>query len=146
MKRAMIFLSLISFIVFLSGCTSNNKQTIDSSISTNTSSSEPKNERLSKEYLIGKWISTENDWPMEIEIYTNNDTEQLQLDIISPEDSVGTYTPVSGYSSYFNSDNSIQYEFSLDQDNQLVMIKKFPNMKSNSVGAIRPWFLEKIKD
>lgn len=143
MKRAMIFLSLIGFIVFLSGCTSNIEPTTDSSISTNTSSSEISKEKLSKEYMIGKWISTEDDWPMEIEIYKNNDTQQLQLDIISPKDSAETYTTASGYSSYSNSDNSIRYKFSLDQDNQLVMVKTFPNIKSNEASAVRAWFLER---
>ncbi|MFW7374483.1 hypothetical protein [Vagococcus fluvialis] len=143
MKRAMIFLSLISFIVFLSGCTSNIEPTTDSSISTNTSSSEIDKEKLSKEYMMGKWISTEDDWPMEIEIYKNNDTEQLQLDIISPKDSTETYTTASGYSSYSNSDNSIRYKFTLDQDNQLVMVKTFPNIKSNEASAVRAWLLER---
>lgn len=146
MKRAMIFLLLISFIVFLSGCTSNVEPTTDSSISTNTSSSEINKEKLSKEYMIGKWISTEDDWPMEIEIYKNNDTEQLQLDIIAPKESVGTYTTASGYSSYSNTDNSIQYKFSLNIDNQLLMKKTFPNMKSNEIGAVRGWSLEKVED
>lgn len=146
MKRLMISLSLICFFVFLSGCTSNNDQTIDSSILTNKSSSEISKVNLSKEYLIGKWISTEDDWPMEIEIYKNNDTEQLQLNIISPTDSAGTYTTESGYSSYSNSDNSIRYKFLLDQNNQLMMSKTFPNIKSNEPSAVRGWFLEKIED
>lgn len=108
MKKSFIFLPLISFIEFLSEYNSNTKQTIDSSTSVSTSFSESKKEKLSREYLIGTWMSTEDDWPMEIEIYKNNNTEQIQLEITAPENSVGTYITTSGYSSYFNNDNSIQ--------------------------------------
>ncbi|HCM88917.1 MULTISPECIES: hypothetical protein [Vagococcus] len=146
MKKSIIFLALLNFNLSLFGCNSNNKQAIDNSISTSASSSEVKKEKLSKEYITGKWTSTEEDWPIEIEIYKNNDTEQLQLDITAPQDSVGTYTTASGYSSYSNPDNSIRYKFSLDLDNQLIMTKTFPNMKSNEVGAVRGWLLQKVED
>ncbi|MGX7025312.1 hypothetical protein [Vagococcus hydrophili] len=146
MKKSIVFLSLLSFSLFLFGCNSNNKQAVDSTISTSLPSSEIKKVKLSKEYMIGKWTSTEEDWPMEIDIYKNNDTGQMQLDIITPQDLAGTYTTASGYSSYSNADNSIQYKFSLDLDNQLIMTKKFPNMKSNEVGAVRGWLLQKVEN
>lgn len=146
MKKLISFLSLLSLSFLLFGCHSNSKQSVDSSISTSISSSEFEKAKLSKDYLIGKWVSTEEDWSMEVEIYQNNDTEQLQLDIITPEDSAGTYKTASGYSSYSNDDNSIQYNFSLNLDNQLVMTKNFPNMTSGEVGAVRPWLLQKVED
>ena len=146
MKKNIIFLLLLNLSLFLFGCHSNHKQTVNNTMSTSSSSSEIKKVTLSEEFITGKWTSTENDWPIEIEIYKHDDTDQLQLDIITPEDSAGTYTTAGGYSSYSNTDNSIQYKFSLNLDNQLIMTKTFPNMKSNEVGAIRSWLLQKVED
>ncbi|WP_288394229.1 hypothetical protein [uncultured Vagococcus sp.] len=101
--------------------------------------------KLSKEYLLGSWRSPEEDWPMELMISKNLKTEQLELEILSPEEMKGTYKTASGYSSYSNEDNSIRYKFSLD-GNQLYMQKVFTSSEPNTVGMVRPWKLDRVNE
>lgn len=80
---------------------------------------------------------------MEIDIYENLETNQLELSILAPEDAVGFFNTTSGYSSFSSSDNSARYKFSLCDD-RLTMTKIYTSDSQNSSGHIRPWYLEKI--
>lgn len=135
---------MVSFSVLAFGCEINNEDngTINSSTIISNSSSEASQTELSKEFLLGKWKSTEEDWLIEINVYENSETEQLQLDVIESNDK-GTYTTASGYSSFFNEDKSISYSFSI-YENQLTMHKNYiQERKDKAPSAIRPWILEK---
>jgi len=155
MKRYFIIFTLIGFGILSFGCDKKNKDedTINSSTYTDTSSTEITQVKLSKEYLLGRWKSTEIDWPIDVNIYENSDTSQLQIDVSNDnQEGIKTYTTKSGYSSFFNADKSISYSFSI-YENQLIMImthiqeydseQKPENIPAN---AIRPWILEKIGD
>lgn len=147
MRKWLIGLVLFSFGIFGFGCTmkknvenlkvKNDEPSLNSNIE-----DRPK---LSKEYLLGSWQSPEEDWPMELTISKNLETEQLELDILSPKEMVGTYKTASGYSSYSNEDNSIRYKFSLD-GNQLYMQKVFTSNEPKTVGMVRPWKLDRVNE
>ncbi len=145
MKKRLFFFILISFSLLAYGCDSKNKknQTVNDSTPTSTTTSEINQIKLSKEYLLGRWQSTEQDWPMEINIYENPENNQLELTILAPEDAAGTFKTTSGYSSFSSVDNSVRYKFAL-YDNHLTMVKIIASDNPKEVGAIRPWNLEKI--
>ena len=145
MKKRLFFFILISFSLLAYGCDSKNKknQTVNDSTPTSTTTSEINQIKLSKEYLLGRWQSTEQDWPMEINVYENPETNQLELNILSPEDAAGIFKTTSGYSSFSSVDNSVRYKFAL-YDNHLTMVKIITSDNPKEVGAIRPWNLEKI--
>lgn len=80
---------------------------------------------------------------MEINVYENPENNQLELNILAPEDATGTFKTTSGYSSFSSVDNSVRYKFAL-YDNHLTMVKIITSDNPKEVGAIRPWNLEKI--
>lgn len=147
MKKTFIILIIFSFSILGYGCTTKkNSDTLKmKNDETSLNSTVDDRPKLSKEYLLGSWQSPEEDWPMELMISKNLKTEQLELEILSPEEMKGTYKTASGYSSYSNEDNSVRYKFSLN-GNQLYMQKVFTSNEPNTVGMVRPWRLDRVNE
>ena len=145
MNKKALLMILMSFSFLAYGCSTRTEKdsTIESTIKTSSSSSEIKKIKLSKEYLTGSWESTEEDWPMEISVYKNPKTEQFELEILEPKGMAGVFTTVSGHSSFYNEDKSIEYHFFLSIDNVLSMTKIVAQDDPKTPSAIRPWILEK---
>lgn len=133
------FFSIIfNFSLFGFGCSSNDKQ------STSNTSSESTKLTLSKDNLLGKWSSTEQDWSLTIEISDISNSNNLILHILDDEETQATLNNKESDSEkliFYTEDNLIKYQLTI-YENKLLMNMFYVN-KDEAPNAVRPWILKK---
>ncbi|MCM2139502.1 hypothetical protein [Vagococcus fluvialis] len=138
MKKIIFFSIIFSFSLFGFGCSSNDKQ------STSSTSSENTELTLSKDNLLGKWSSTEQDWPLTIEISDISNSNNLILHILDDEETQAKLNNKESDSEkliFYTEDNLIKYQLTI-YENKLLMNMFYVN-KDEAPNAVRPWILKK---
>lgn len=110
---------------------------------------ELKKERMiSKESILGRWKSTESDYPVFIQIQATFDYNKVNLLIAQNENSEENETiPLTfenGKSelNYLNNDQTIRYTFSNYEETKMIVY--FSTTKEDAKGTARPWILERL--
>lgn len=155
MKNTIILLSLINLSIFLFGCHSNNKNSTDNTVSTSVYSFEYNQKKITKDYLIGKWTSTEENRPIDLSISKNLETNILELDISFTKNNVTkanfySYDKNSKTWVFLHESKPIEYTFNFYEEN-LLMYRKYisekisePNEATIGMKAPISWSLKKL--
>lgn len=145
MNKYTILLIFAFSILILTGCNYNKHRDsqIENSEIRNKESNYTPNNRMSTDYIIGKWQSIEKDHLGTIEVQKASKENEIYL-ILNNESKIQLTLEESDSKEqliFLNSDKTLKYVFSAYGENQLLFYKN--TMDEQSEGISRSWILER---
>lgn len=145
MNKYTILLIFAFSILILTGCNYNKHRDsqIENSEIRNKESNYTSNNRMSTDYIIGKWQSIEKDHLGTIEVQKASKENEIYL-ILNNESKIQLTLEESDSKEqliFLNSDKTLKYVFSAYEENQLLFYKN--TMDEQSEGISRSWILER---
>lgn len=109
-----------------------------------------KTRTISQESILGRWKSTEPDFPAFIQINATFDPNKVEL-LIAKNESLEnseaiplTFETGETELIYLNKDKTLRYSFSYYKETQLILSSS--TNKNGAEGTARPWILERVVD